>query len=611
MTPFTEEDAELILSSGLFDPTHYAKNYMGCAASPMEAALDYLRYATFDRRSPSPGFDGLKYALDHRATIEPNTPPLLHFLRHGRKKELRAFTVWAPHRANLATGDLSLAELKPRLALHAHLYYLDALPDLAARLSAFPGQLDLFVSLPEGASPDPVRKLLEPHLKGKLTIEAVPNRGRNFAPLLVTFAAALREYDFIGHIHTKKSLYSGKEQFLWRDHLWSAVLGSPGVMNKVFGAFSTHPNLLLVSSDRYPALPYWSRHWLQNKAIGDRLAKRLGLRFPLRSFVDYPAGGMFWARRSLMDKFFDLQLSYEDFPAEAGQTDGATHHAVERLIGEVATQHGCYATYSPQRGGIAIERDVWLREYASVSRQSVHDDIDKYDVISFDLFDTLVVRDAASTETAKRIVAEANRSTLGLDYEACRNKAEFEARRAKNWAGDVNMLDIAIYLSQLAEISIDRSLSLLGQEADADLRLLEPRHPVISLYDFARSREKRVVITSDTYYSEGTIRAILQKCGINEPDALYLSSEIGARKDRGDIWKVVKHKEAGRRILHIGDNAVSDVQRASDAAITARFILSAIEKARAHGALRREPTEEEWPLVRDVVHALGNDPFFS
>ena len=34
-------------------------------------------------------------------------------------------------------------------------------------------------------------------------------------------------------------------------------------------------------------------------------------------------------------------------------------------------------------------------------------------------------------------------------------------------------------------------------------------------------------------------------------------------------------------------------------------------EARACGALRRDPAEDEWPLVRGVVQALGNDPFFS
>lgn len=612
MTAITfKEAADLILRSGLFDHEFYVDRYMSHPASPEVAANDFLNYSNFDQRSPSPKFDALRYARQYWRGLDDRAIPLLHYLIHGQDGGAQRTDVADRRREEIPTNT-AFPEFNPRLAIHVHLYYLDALPALEARLSAFPAPVDLFVSVPDEAPVAEIEARIRRLIRGNLSIERVPNRGRNFAPLFVTFARALREYDFVGHIHTKKSLHSGREQLLWRDHLWSGVLGSPGVVHRIFRAFASDPKLLLVSSDRYPGIPFWANHWLQNMDQANALAARLRLDKPVANFVDYPVGGMFWAKRRLMEPFFDLNLTYDDFPAESGETDGALHHALERLVGETARQFGAYATYSPQRGGIAYERDSWIHDYATASRPALERIITNSKVVSFDFFDTLVTRDAASTETAKQRVADRHRTSLNFDYEALRNQAELDVRKAKRWTGDVTTQEIAQQLAKIGGIDLERSTSLLSEEFQWDLRLLRPRTPVVELYNFAGDNGKRVIITSDTFYSEQHIVSVLDKCGIRRPDALYISSELGARKDRGDLWQVVKAKEPDhQRFVHIGDNAVSDVQRASDAGLLGVLVLSPLEKCEVRGVLKRRPSDSEWPLVRGVVKALGDDPFFG
>lgn len=611
MTTITfQEAAEIVLSSGLFDHEFYSSRYMGGPASPEVAVQDFLSFSGFDQRSPSAGFDALQYARQHWRALGGRAIPLLHYIVHGRNMGIRLDSVSDRGRDEIPT-DEAFPDFAARLAIHLHLYYVDALSALETRFAAFPAPADVFISVPEGAPVAEIEARLRPHLHGNLSIATVPNRGRNFAPLFVTFAKALREYDFVGHIHTKKSLYSGQEQLLWRDHLWSGVLGSPGVVNRIFRAFAGNSDLLLISSDRFPGMPYWANHWLQNSEHANLLAARLNLPNPLVNFVDYPVGGMFWARRQLLERFFDLNLTYEDFPIESGETDGALHHALERLVGEAARQLGSYAAYSPQRGGIAYERDTWIQDYATASRPGLEEVMANYDVVSFDFFDTLVTRNAASTETAKRRVAERHRDSLGFDYETLRNQAERTVREAKGWAGDVTTREIAERLAEIGGIDLEKSISLVSEEFQWDLRLLQPRSPIVEVYNFARESGKRVILVSDTFYSEECIARMLEKCGISQPDKLYISSELGARKDRGDLWQMVKAEEADWKLLHIGDNAVSDVQRPSDAGLQGVLVLSAHEKCEARGVLRRRPTESEWPLVRGIVKALGDDPFFG
>ena len=56
--------------------------------------------------------------------------------------------------------------------------------------------------------------------------------------------------------------------------------------------------------------------------------------------LKFPAGTMFWARKSAIEKIFELGLTAEEFMDEAGQIDGTTAHALERLLGIVPKKSG-------------------------------------------------------------------------------------------------------------------------------------------------------------------------------------------------------------------------------------------------------------------------------
>jgi lipopolysaccharide biosynthesis protein len=68
------------------------------------------------------------------------------------------------------------------------------------------------------------------------TVKVVPNRGRNFAPLLCSFGADIAEHEFLLHLHTKKSLYIGYERSDWRGHLLLSLAGRS--VRPILGVFA-------------------------------------------------------------------------------------------------------------------------------------------------------------------------------------------------------------------------------------------------------------------------------------------------------------------------------------------------------------------------------------
>jgi lipopolysaccharide biosynthesis protein len=59
---------------------------------------------------------------------------------------------------------------------------------------------------------------------------------------------------------------------------------------------------------------------------------------------------MFWIRSSLLTRFLDLDLTWDDYPAEPLPIDGTMLHAIERLLGVVAELDGNATLVTNVRG---------------------------------------------------------------------------------------------------------------------------------------------------------------------------------------------------------------------------------------------------------------------
>ena len=235
--------------------------------------------------------------------------------------------------ARLGLSDLSLGEAPcgtcdgKRVAVHVHAFFPEILPRILSALDAADVPCDLFVSVPEGVTL-PADVAARPHC----TVRTCPNRGRDLAPLLCLFGKELASYDCIAHFHTKKSAHV-TDRADWLGHVLGQLLPGADGVRKIFGLLADGYGM--VSPSDYLDVSEDPTGWMRNRAAAADLAKRGGLEVDLcRDFTPmaFPQGSMFWARGDFLKRFFELPLTFDDFPAEPIGVDGSPAHALERLF---------------------------------------------------------------------------------------------------------------------------------------------------------------------------------------------------------------------------------------------------------------------------------------
>ena len=222
-----------------------------------------------------------------------------------------------------------LAPPEGRIAVILHAFYPDLAPELRRYLDNICRPFDLFVSTDTEVKAISLRRAFADVTAGSVDVRIVPNRGRDITTKLITFRDVYDSHSFVIHLHTKTSNHDARLA-RWRSFILDCLLGSPAIVESVLEAFTRMPQLGIVAPRNFPTVrPYMN--WDINFVMARTLAARMGITITPDSALDFPVGSMFWARSAALRPLLDLELSFEDFPAEVGQTDGTLAHAIERL----------------------------------------------------------------------------------------------------------------------------------------------------------------------------------------------------------------------------------------------------------------------------------------
>lgn len=180
-------------------------------------------------------------------------------------------------------------------------------------------------------------------------------------------------------------------------------------------------------------------------------------------------------------------------------------------------------------------------------------EIDGHDLISFDIFDTLVMR---KCHIPQFVFDEVGYQIEDESFKQQRISAE---AAVSNRAGGVFTLDdIYAEMSTKNNLSSSRVAILKSLEIDAEIKNAVPRKDIVEAFYYALEKNKKVILVSDMYLSSRVIETILEKCGIKGYHGLFVSNEHGGTKRNGELWPKIAKEIGSQSALHIGDDGVSD-----------------------------------------------------
>lgn len=619
---------DIIAHSGLFDDAWYHERYPDLPPD-MDAATHYLEYGAVEGRHPSPRFDSAWYLSANPDVQAANTNPLVHYVLFGfdEGRPIRALNSDSIDPDRIPLGLLSVHQqntpLPGSIAVVVHAFYPDVFDEICAMLPHIPGPFGLYVSVPSADGQRQAQASVAKHrVMADVTIEVCVNRGRNFAPFVAQFGPRVARHDIVLHLHTKKSLYTGAEQETWRKHLYHTLIGTSELVQMTLDQFAKGPTLGVVYPSTAASIPYWAHHWLSNGHLAPGLFERLGIPRPqTRGYIDYPVGGMFWARVDAIRPLLTAGFTYEDFPPEHGQTDGTLAHAIERSIVALAQNRGYdFLEVDVAQGVARRNRGAKnLDQYAaqSFAQLAARINAETVDLVSFDIFDTLLLRPSRTPDAVLRYVGRVvlkSYPTAHGFFER-RKQAETAARAAKQFAGDVDIDEIYAHFPNSDDWSDEAIEHVHRLELLSELRISQPRRAGVEAVRVAREAGKRIIAISDTYLKRSFVERLLAAAGVEPLDELYISSERQARKDHGDLWQLVMQSErvTPGRWLHIGDNEHSDVQLPSDRGIGIFHVMNPTTLFEERGFSRTAPaTAARWGTdlaLGPLVNQIGGDPF--
>ncbi len=192
-----------------------------------------------------------------------------------------------------------------------------------------------------------------------------------------------------------------------------------------------------------------------------------------------------------------------------------------------------------------------------------------YDVVSFDIFDTLIFRPFDQPTDLFMLLESENHI---LDFARIRIEAEREVRRKNsvvNGNRECTLEDIYEIIEQRTGLNAKDGIH---KEVDAEIKMCRANPYMKHVFDILSAKGHRIILVSDMYLSQETIVRMLTKCGYRCEciEKIFISTEYSVSKSNGKIYKTVKkYLSDGETVVHVGDHLEVDVKKAREYGFTA------------------------------------------
>ncbi len=248
-----------------------------------------------------------------------------------------------------------------------------------------------------------------------------------------------------------------------------------------------------------------------------------------------------------------------------------------------------------------------LRKHPEYSFERITKKIKHYDVVSFDIFDTLIKRNVSSPTDVFYLAAQKcfSEDLLVSSFEQARIEAEKIARSNKN-KEEIGLTEI---YEELDNRFTDYSESLKQMEIETEIEVSYSNPVMKKVYEWCVRNNKRIILITDMYLDKTVIEEILNKNGYIGHYSIFVSSEIGLQKSTGNLFRFVMQEQQieGKKWIHIGDSLKGDYLGPKRNGISAIRIASNPSRTQYIKKIRK--TSLVWNSLEELLsgHLIGNE----
>ncbi len=204
------------------------------------------------------------------------------------------------------------------------------------------------------------------------------------------------------------------------------------------------------------------------------------------------------------------------------------------------------------------EKEIFFQNlpYWNGSYEKLQKEVLECDIVSFDIFDTLLMRTAMDPIDMFHFIEKQEEEIFqGEDFFELRKKASAAAGE------NATLTDIYSKLQLLGRLSHGQAAALKARELIAERKNFRARKDMVCLLQKAVEKRKEVYLISDMYMeSDYLAEVIYELAGVKLPRSCFLiSSERKKQKKDGTLWKEYADRIKGRgKAIHIGDDKKAD-----------------------------------------------------
>ncbi len=288
--------------------------------------------------------------------------------------------------------------------------------------------------------------------------------------------------------------------------------------------------------------------------------------------------------------------------------------AIVRRIGDICREN--QVALLDIRGKDLLEKNQVAYDFShiqGVTKAELLEKINHADVISFDLFDTMIMRQTLSSDDVFwHVNCRLLERGIGI-ADFCKKRLESEKRLSKDTAPSLRDIyaDLLAKEDYAFETEVITAEKLVELEYNVDLELIVPRREVCDLFREAVADGKVVYVVSDTYYNKKQLATILAMCGITSYTDILASSDYKTGKTQ-QLFSILKNMEKGKNYLHVGDDIVADINNAAKWGIETCRLYSGLELLDMVGGLglaEYTDTLSERLKIGMFISRIFNSPF--